>query len=155
SPSSLGVELVLPLDRDIDPGLARVEIEMPRPEAKPRSRCDRRQAGQHAALEAEDLDGARILGLAARSIVAARHEDRRLIAWSGEHLMPIDAAIDLSRLAYEVADRAVALDRMHRDVARIVVGDEQIVAGAIHAGVDRARRQHLRLAMRREVAGGR
>src|SRR5262249_25913780 len=38
------------------------------------------------------------------------------------------------------------------DVARVVVGGEQVFAGLVDAGVDRTRRQGLRLAMRRERA---
>src|SRR5260370_17589065 len=42
----LCVELVLPLDRNVDPGLRGMEIEMPRPEAEPGSRRDRSQIRQ-------------------------------------------------------------------------------------------------------------
>src|SRR6266699_527540 len=60
----VGIELVLPLDRDIDPRLRRVEIEMPRPEAEPRPGRNRREVRQRAALESEELERAGILGLA-------------------------------------------------------------------------------------------
>src|SRR5262249_21757135 len=39
----VGVELVLPLDRNVDPGLPRMEIAMPRREAEPGSGRDRSQ----------------------------------------------------------------------------------------------------------------
>src|SRR6516164_3416504 len=54
----VGIELVLPLDRDIDPGLRGMEIEMPRPEAEPGSRRDRSQIRQRTALESEELERA-------------------------------------------------------------------------------------------------
>ena len=44
------------------------------------------------------------------------------------------------------------LDAMHRHVARIVVGGEQILAGFVDAGMDGARRQRLRLAVRLQGA---
>jgi len=58
------VKLVLPLDRDIDPRLKGMEVEMTRAEAKPASRRDRSQARERAALECEELERAGILGLA-------------------------------------------------------------------------------------------
>ena len=42
------VELVLALERDVDPGLCRVEIEMARPEAVAAVRRDRNLIGQQA-----------------------------------------------------------------------------------------------------------
>src|SRR5215813_9937821 len=148
----IGIELVLPLDRDIDPRLGGVEIEMPRPEAEPspgRNRCEVRQ---RAALEFEELERAGILGFAAGGVVAARDQDRSLVSRCRADLMPVDAGIKLARLAHRLADGAVAVDAMHGDVARVVVGGEQIFAGSVDAGMDRARRQGLRLAMRREGA---
>src|SRR5262245_53981546 len=42
----VGVELVLPLDRDIDPRLARMKIEMARPEAQAARGCHRSSASR-------------------------------------------------------------------------------------------------------------
>src|SRR5262245_65035551 len=61
----VGIEFVLPLDRDINPRLRRMEIEMPRPEAEPGSGRNRREVRQRAARESEELERAGILGLAA------------------------------------------------------------------------------------------
>jgi len=69
--------------------------------------------------------------------------------------MAVDAGIEFARLAHRLADGAVAVNAMHGDIARIVVGGEQIFAGAVDASVDRAGRQGLRLAMRREGARAR
>jgi hypothetical protein len=60
----------------------------------------------------------------------------------------VDAGIGLARLAHRLAEGAVALDAMHGDVARIVVGGEQIFADLSTLVMDRARRQRLRLAVR-------
>ena len=51
----VGVELVLPLDRDIGPWLRGMKIEMPWAEAKSGSRRDRGEVGQCAAIEREDF----------------------------------------------------------------------------------------------------
>jgi hypothetical protein len=124
-----------------------VEIEMARPEAQPVSRRDRSEVRQHAALECEHLKRAGILGLTAGGVVAARDQDRRLISWRGANLVRIDAGIELARLAHRLAEGAIAIDAMHRDIARVVISGEQISAGSVDAGVNRTRRQRLRLAM--------
>src|SRR5215510_7428146 len=59
------IELVLPLDRDKDPRLRGMEIEVPRSEAAPGSRRDRGEVGQSAAVDRKDLERARIFRLAA------------------------------------------------------------------------------------------
>jgi hypothetical protein len=38
--------------------------------------------------------------------------------------MAVDAGIELARLAHRLADGAVAVDAMHGDIARVVVGGE-------------------------------
>src|SRR5262249_59336807 len=129
-----------------------MEIEMPRPEAEPGSGRNRREVRQRAALETEELERAGILGLAAGGIVAARDQDCGLVPRRHADLMAVDAGIERARLAHRLADGAVAVDAMHGNIARVVVGGEQIFAGPVDAGVDRAGRQGLRLALLR--AGG-
>jgi len=51
--------------------------------------------------------------------------------------MPVDAGIELVRLTHRFADGAVAVDAMDGDVARVVVGGEQIFARSVDAGVNR------------------
>src|SRR6516165_5640395 len=126
----VGIELVLPLDRDIDPRLRRVEIEMPRPEAEPSPGRNRRQVRQRAALESEELERARILGFAAGGVVAARDQDRGLVSRRRADLMPVDAGIELAGLAHRLTDGAVAVDAMHGDVAR--VGRTRLVGRWLH-----------------------
>ena len=110
---------------------------MPRPKAEPGSGRDRSQVRQRAALEAEKLERAGILRLAAGGVVAARDQDRGLVSRRRADLMPVDAGIELVRLAYRFADGAVAVDAMDGDVARVVVSGEQIFAGPVDAGVNR------------------
>src|SRR4029079_15220687 len=65
------IELVLPLDRHVDPGLGRVKIEMPRPEAEPVPGRDRGEVRQRAVLEYVELERTRIFRFGAGGIVAA------------------------------------------------------------------------------------
>src|SRR5262245_1358188 len=57
----VGVHLVLGLDRDVHPGLRRMEIEMPRPEVPASVGGDRYPFGQDAVLVVEDLERAGVL----------------------------------------------------------------------------------------------
>src|SRR5262245_27460767 len=110
---------------------------MARAEAKPASRRDRSQACERAALECEELERAVILGLAMRGVVAARDQDRGLVARRGADLMPVDPGIEFAGLAHRLADGAIAVEAVDGDVARSVVGDEEIFPGCVDAGVDR------------------
>src|SRR5262249_29660801 len=141
------IEFVLPLDRHKDPWLRGMEIEMPRSEAVSGSRRDRGKVAQRAAIECKDLERAGIFRLAVGGVVAACDQDCGAVSRRRADLMPIDAGIELVGLAYRFTDRAIAIDVVHRDVARVVVAGEQIFAGRVDAGVDRTRRQRLWLAM--------
>src|SRR5207253_2735916 len=57
--------------------------------------------------------------------------------------MPIDAGIELAGLSHWLADRAVAVDVVHRHVARVVVGGEEIFAGRADAGIEKALCGHV------------
>ena len=124
------------------------------PEAVAVAGRHRRAVAQHAVLEAEHLERARVLRLALGGVVAARDEDRRLVAGRGEDLVAEDAGVRLAGLLDRAAERAVAVDAVHGDRARMVEGGQQIFAAAVDAAMDRARRQRLRLAVRRQGAGG-
>ena len=113
---------------------SREVVEVPRPEAEPAAGRDRGEVGQRAVLECVDLERARVLRLAWRGVVAARHQDRGPVAGGRAHLMRVNAGVGLARLADRTADRAVAGYAMHRDVARRIVGGEQIVAARVDAG---------------------
>ena len=91
--------------------------------------ADVQPAGQERqAPDGEQLEGARILRPAAGGIVAARDENDGPVPRRGEHLVAVDAAIELARLAYFVAEGAIVVYAMDRHVAGIVVGGEQIFA---------------------------
>jgi hypothetical protein len=129
--------------RDVHPRLRRVEVQVARAVAEP-PLAAHRQIGQRrelAVLEVVDLHRARVLRLGGFGAVASCDYDRRTIAGHGQHLVREDAHVDPSRLRHLRADRAVGVDAMHGDVARIVVADECIRAGGVHAVVDRALRQ--------------
>src|SRR4029079_6166566 len=113
----IDVELVLPLDRHVDPWLGRVKIEMPRAEAEPVSGRDRGEVGQRAVLECVEVERAGMFRLAAGGIVAPAHQDRRLVSRRGAELVSIDAGIGLARLAHRLAEGAIALDAVHGSIA--------------------------------------
>ena len=64
-----------------------MEIKVPRSEAVTASRSDRDRVGEQAMAEVEHLEGARVFGLAARGIIATRHQDRQPIVGRHAHLM--------------------------------------------------------------------
>ena len=140
----IDVELALPLDREEQPRLARMEVEMARAEAEPIAAARSMQVRQHAVLEAIDLERAGVFRLAGFRIVAARDHDRGLVARRGQHLMRENADVELLARRDLFAERAVRLDAMDRDVARIIVRGEQIAARAVDAAMHRPRRQRRR-----------
>jgi hypothetical protein len=88
------VEPVLPLERNVDPGLHRMKIEVARPKAIATIRRDRRLVGQHAVTVIEHLQRPRLLGLPARGVMAARHQDDLLVIEADSHLVAVDAGVD-------------------------------------------------------------
>ena len=130
-----------------------MEVEMARSEAETGTGRDRRQIGQHAILEGEGFDGAWIFGLAGVAVVAARHQHHRAIVRRRQNLMGENAGVQIAGLRQACADRAIGGEPMHGDVARIVVGGQQITAAAIDADMDRPRRQRRRFADKPQCAG--
>ena len=128
---------------------------MARPKTEPGAGRNRGKAGQRAVGEAERLDCAGVLRLVRLGIVAAGHQQHRVVRRRGEDLMRINAGIEFFRLRDRRADRAVGIEAMHGDVARIVVRREQICAAGIDAAVDRPRRQRCRCAVHLQCACGR
>ena len=114
---------------------------MARPKAEPGAGRDRGKIGQRAARETECLDRAGVLRPVRLGVIAAGHQQHRVVRRRGQDLMRIDAVIEFFRLRDRRADRAVGIEAMHGDVARIVVGREQILAAGIDAAVYRPRRQ--------------
>src|SRR5262245_18806046 len=131
----VGIEFVLSLDRNIDPRLTRVKIEMPRSEAQTARRRDRSEVCQRAVLECEELEGARVFGLSVDGVVAARDQDGRVVARRGAGLMGVggglrgeDAGIERAGLARGLAEGAVSVEPVHGNATRSVVGGEQVFA---------------------------
>jgi hypothetical protein len=58
-------------------------------------------------------------------------------------------------MVHDVADDAVAVDAMHRDVAWVVVGGQQKLPDAIDADLNWPGRKRLRLVVRLQGSGGR
>src|SRR5438132_8885659 len=129
-----------------------MKIEVPWPKAEAVARCDRRLVRQHAVIEAEDLERAGILRLAIPGIVAARDEDGALVRRGCADLVREDTAVWLRGLLDQVSERAIRVDAVHGDRAWKVEGGQQIPPGRIDAAMDRARRQRLRRAVRRQAA---
>jgi hypothetical protein len=112
-----------------------------RPEAEAITGRDRGEVGQHAVINGEGLDRARILRLPRPRIVAACHQQHDAVRGRREHLMGVDPGVEFVRLRNRRADRSVGVQPMHSDVAGIVVGGEQILPCGVDTHVDRARRQ--------------
>ena len=99
------------------------------------------------------MERARILRLAGLRIVAARHHQDRLVARRRADLMEVDALLQIVRLAHLVPDGAVALDLVHAEAGREIIGDQHIFARDIDARMDRPPFQLDHVAMRRQLAG--
>src|SRR5262249_58575187 len=98
-------QLVLALERHVDPWLTRMEIEMPRSEAIAAIGRDRDFVREPPVPEVKHLERARIFGLAARGIIAARHEDRQPVVGRHAHLMRDNPCVDRPWLWHFVAER--------------------------------------------------
>ena len=148
------MELALALDREKHPRPAGMKVEMARTEAQVAGR-DRGEVGQHAVGEAEHLERAGLFGLVGLGVVAARHQDSGAVARRGPQLMGEDAEVEPVRLRDRVADRAVGMDAMHRDIARVIVRGQQVPPRAVDAAMHRSRRQRCGRAVRRQRAARR
>ena len=84
-----------------------MEIEMARPEAVAAVRRNRSPVGELAVLEAEYLQRAGILRLAAGRIVAAGDQNGRIVRGRGANLVREDAAVEDGGLLHFLADGAV------------------------------------------------
>jgi len=133
------VKLVLPFDREECPGSARMKVEMARAETKTVAGRDRSQVSQDAVIERECLDRAGILGLVRGGIVTARDQRDAAVGRRRENLARVDAGIEIWILRNPGADRAVGVQPMDGQAARIVVGGQQISAMRIDADMDGAR----------------
>src|ERR1051325_4167143 len=129
-----------------------MEVQMPRAELDSLSRRDRRLVRQLPVGVAEYLQRARILLRRRRRLVAARDEDHVAVSRHHALLRRIDARVDGAGLRDFAADRAVAVERVDRYAAGIVVGDEQMPRLAVTGDVDGSSAQRRRLAFRLQIA---
>jgi hypothetical protein len=106
----------------------------------------------YAILKGKRLERTGVHRIVAGRIVAARDQNHLLVVGRCPNLVGIFAGVEPIRLVHLCAKRAVTVDAMDREGARVVVGRQQIFAGNVNAGVDRTRRQVLRLPMRRQCA---
>ena len=115
---------------------------------------DLAQVRQHPVVEAIDVKRAGVLRLGGLGIVAARHHQDRLVPRRCTDLVEVDAFLKIVGLAHLVADAAVALDAMHSDARREIIGHQHEFAGAVDADMDRPVFQPHHFAMGAEFAGG-
>ena len=147
--------LVLRLDRDINPRLGRVKIEVPRPEFLAAVRRDRDFVAQDAVLVVEDLQRAGVFRLGRGALVAARHQDRKPVVGRHAHLMGVDAGIDRTGLRHLLARGEILVDAVDPHRTRVVERDQNIFGRNVGAHMDRAHRQADRLAVFFQGAGRR
>ena len=142
------LQLVLPLDGDIDPAFVGVKIHMPWAKTIAAAGRDRRAQRKTPVVEVEQLERTRILGLvlacAARRIVAAGDQNSAAPARCGQDLMGEDANIEPLGLRNQFANRAVVVERMHADAARLVVCAQQVAPGGVQRAVNGSARQRTR-----------
>ena len=146
------VELVLTFHADVDPRPRRMKVEMARTELHAVVGLDGCEVCQHPTAEMVDLDRAGVHWAVIRRVVAAGDHDHMRVVRRGADLVRVFAGIKRIRLAHLFTQRAVAVDPMHGERARVVIGGQQKLARQIEAGVNGARRQTLRLTVRRERA---
>jgi hypothetical protein len=130
-----------------------VEVEMAWPEAHAVAGLNRRETCQHAIPETESLDRTRVHRIVGRRVVAARNRDDLPVVRRGEDLVRVFAGVGRGRLIDALTQRAILVDTMDGQAARIVEGGEQIFAGFIDAGVDRPGGQRQRRAVRGQLTG--
>src|SRR5207247_3441488 len=105
--SFIDIKFVLALDRHIDPRLSRMKVQMTRTKMHPVSWLYGRKIRQLSAFEAVGLDRTRIHWVVIRRIVATRNHNHKLIVRGGTDLMRVFPGIELVRLVYPVAKRAI------------------------------------------------
>src|SRR6202042_3858181 len=91
-------ELALPFDRQIDPRLGRMEVEVPRPESVAAVRLNLSQVRQHAVVETVNMQRTGVFRLAAFGIVAARDDQHGLVARRRPDLMEVNTLLQIVRL---------------------------------------------------------
>ena len=115
-----------------------MEVEVARTKAITAVRRDRGAVRELAVLEREQFERAGVFRLVLGLVIAAADQDRRVVGGRHADLVREDAAIERRSLCDFLAHRAIGVDAMHRDAARIVVGDQRKAARMIDVDMDRA-----------------
>jgi hypothetical protein len=131
----VGQHLVVPLHRHIHPRLRRMEVHVARTETRPVA--DRSFIRELAVGEAEQLERARIFRCRRGGITTSGADHDEVPGGRDADLVGVDTDIDRFALHDHVADRAVRVQRVHGQVRRLVVGDQEMTSGRVHADVDR------------------
>ena len=120
------IEPVLPLQRDIDPRFCRMEIEMARPEPVAAVRRDRDFVGQ-LARRGNRTPSAHPVPRACRRPRRGRASTRidLAVVEADPHLMAVDAGVDRLGLRDFRARRAVAIDPVDPEAARVAERDQR------------------------------
>ncbi len=127
-----------------------MDVEVPSAKAVTAIRRNLAHVRQHALLETVDMERARVFWLGPLRIVAARDDQHGLIAGRHPDLMEVDAFLEIIRLLHLIANAAVTFDPVNGDTGGEVISDEQVLAGAIDAGVDRSLSQLDQVTIKRE-----
>src|SRR5260370_29645759 len=127
-----------------------MDVEVPSAKTVTAIRRNLAHVREHALLETVDVERARVFGLGPLRIVAARDDEHGLVAGRHSNLMEVDALLEIVRLLDFIADATVTFDPVHGDIGGEVISDEQVLAGAIDAGVDRPLSQLDQVAIERE-----
>ena len=130
-----------------------MEVEVARAELLAAVRRDGDFVLQNPVAVLKDLQGAGILRLGGRALIAARHQHRQLVVGGRADLMGENAGIDRAGLLHLFARAEILVDAVHPHRARIIERDEDVLRRNVGAHVDGPGRQLYRLAMLRESTG--
>src|SRR5439155_27043438 len=88
-------QLILTFDRQVDPGLRGMNVQVPATETVTTVRRNLAPMREHAVLEIVDVERARIFWVGPLWIVAARTDEHGLVGGRRPDLMEVDALFDL------------------------------------------------------------
>ena len=132
------MQLVLRLDDDVHPLAGRMKLDVTAAKLPPAVRRHRLPVRELAVGVAEYLEGADVPLLWTRdALIAARRHDDRAAGGHDADLMGIDSGRRAAPCANLGADRAVGVQPMNGDAARIVEGGQHMLARVVDRDVDR------------------
>jgi hypothetical protein len=114
-----------------------MEIEMARSKPIAAVRRHRGFLAQRPARVIEHLQRARLLGLAARRVMAAGHQDDLAVIEADPHLVAIDAGVDRLGLRHLRPRTHIRVDPIDLQPARIAERDQDVFGRDVQGHVDR------------------